>query len=462
MADMRNQHETAEAVSARAYPEMQELEGLLRTASAVLVEGAAPEPAAGDLLARLNYLAGTSDEIRHRAVLLRAAATFLRIFVLNAPDAPSMVALGAEVDPETAGAQDLLPVGVSGTGLTLREAFEACVGEGVEYLSQFVASGDLIERLPTGQVLAEATPAVRTLWDELQQYRRDPSAQEGAWTVATDLADGRPVRMPADLCFRRLAAERDIDPPWPLSVGCAAAPDLAKATLLGLLELIERDAAALWWRGGRRARLIAADTAAQAEAAQLLVQLRGDASGRRSWLLDITSDIRIPVIAAVSCNEDGFGFCCGLAARPTLVAAARRAIIEMCQMELAYRVVQAKRVERGETVLNETDQRHVCRFTRLAVAHCAALQPLPPPAPSCDFAASDSVSALAEVRTRLAAAGFAPCALDLTRPGLGIAVVRVICPGLQPDPSAPPNARLRAVLADARPREEYDAAIALM
>ena len=43
-------------------------------------------------------------ETRHRARLLQAASQFIRIFELGAPEAPGLVAFGAEVDPATADA----------------------------------------------------------------------------------------------------------------------------------------------------------------------------------------------------------------------------------------------------------------------------------------------------------------------------------------------------------------------
>ena len=53
----------------------------------------------------------------------------------------------------------------------------------------------------------------------------------------------------------------------------------------------------------------------------LLPRLRQNASARRSWLLDITTDIGVPCVAAVSCMADGFPGSLRLsapAARPTL------------------------------------------------------------------------------------------------------------------------------------------------
>src|SRR5215510_2506713 len=93
------------------------------------------------LLTELGYVppAGMVEpdhETRHRARLLRIAAQFIRIFELRAPEAPGLVAFGAEIDPATADAlnQGSPPIGVSGIGLSLKEAFQGCVGEGIEYL----------------------------------------------------------------------------------------------------------------------------------------------------------------------------------------------------------------------------------------------------------------------------------------------------------------------------------------
>ena len=77
------------------------------------------------LLTELGYApaAGVGDgETRHRARLLQAASRFIRIFELVAPDAPGLIAFGAEVDPASADAlhQGSPPASVSGIGLTMR------------------------------------------------------------------------------------------------------------------------------------------------------------------------------------------------------------------------------------------------------------------------------------------------------------------------------------------------------
>ena len=168
-----------------------------------------------------------------------------------------------------------------------------------------------------------------------------------SWHRATRLTDGCEAAT-GGLCLRRPAGQCEVDLPFMLGTGSAAGASWDAAALHGLLELIERDAASLWWRGGERGRTISPRHKASLMADRLLVQLQANASTqRRSWLLDITTDLAVPCIAAVSCRRDGLGFAFGLAARPSLEAAVRSAILEMCQIELAQSVAETKRRERG-------------------------------------------------------------------------------------------------------------------
>src|SRR5215468_9858238 len=329
------------------------------------------------LLGELGYArppgAELDHETRHRARLLQAASQFIRIFELAAPEAPRLVAFGAEVDPAAVDAchHGSPPVSVSGIGVTVQEAFQGCVGEGIEYLSQLQRAEDGLIVADGIQALAMLDQPARELVTALMSSRAGAAL---SWFPALRLSDRRQVLLPADLCLRRPPAAQEFVPPFPLSVGSAAGTSFENAALHGLLELIERDAASLWWRGGRRGRAVPPDVEAGAQA--LLRELRaGAAMPRRSWLLDITTDIGVPAVAALSCRPDGFGFAFGLAARRTLQAAARSALLEMCQIELAHAVVEAKRRERGEAALNARDRGHLQRATAIDADRCALLQP---------------------------------------------------------------------------------------
>jgi ribosomal protein S12 methylthiotransferase accessory factor len=244
-----------------------------------------------------------------------------------------------------------------------------------------------------------------------------------------------------------------------LSTGSAAGTSWQGAALHGLLELIERDAASLWWRGGRRGRAVPADVEASAQA--LLRELRaGVATPRRSWLLDITTDIGVPAVAALSCRLDGFGFASGLAARRTLQSAARSALLEMCQIELAHAVVEAKRRERGETALNARDRGHLQRATAIDADRCTLLKPASGRAQH--IALNDPDAALHLIVRRLGELEIETYGLDLTRPNFGVPVARIIAPGLQAEPSGIITSRLSAMIAETGGGETFTGGIPLI
>jgi ribosomal protein S12 methylthiotransferase accessory factor len=409
------------------------------------------------LLAALGYAGETEipagggepdPETRHRACLLRAASRFARVFELAAPDAPGLVCFGAEFDPALADPlQAGSPiVGVSGVGLSLQEAFQGCIGEGIEYLSQLQTGSDMPESSEGGDPAAMLGPSAREFIAAFASHRLRSGA-DLSWYRARRLTDGREVLLPADLCLRRPSAQQQVKPPFPLSTGSAAGRSWDAAALHGLLELIERDAASLWWQGGNRGKSIPPGDEAEIMAKTLLAQLRQGASARRSWLLDITTDIGVPCVAAVSCMADGFGFAIGLSARPTLKAAACAAVLEMCQGELAYAVVEAKLRERGEAALNSRDLNHRRRATILNADRCLLLQPGPERSQHLAIGTTDPAAVLRLIVDRLARLELETFGLDLTRPQFAVPAARVIAPGLQPLPSEIVMRRLADMIA---------------
>jgi ribosomal protein S12 methylthiotransferase accessory factor len=420
------------------------------------------------LLEQLGYAAGSvgaqSDrEARHRANLLKTASRFSRVFELAAPDAPGLVSFGAEFDPALADPSHAGSplVGVSGVGLSLREAFQGCIGEGIEYLSQLQTADDVLERSGRSEPAAGLGSQSRDFLAGFSGHRLGPDA-ELSWLRATRLSDGREILLPADLCLRRPPLQQEVKPPFPLSTGSAAGTSWDAAALHGLLELIERDAASLWWRGGHRGRSIPPQHEAQIVAQALLTQLRQNASPRRSWLLDITTDIGVPCVAAVSCATDGFGLALGLAARPTLTAAARSAVLEMCQIELAHAVVEAKCRERGEAALNARDQVHRRRATLIDADRCPLLQPVVERAEHLAVDSTDSKALLQLMVDRLGLFGIETFGLDLTRPRFAVPVARVIAPGLQLLPSEIVTPRLANMIAQTGGGATYTGGVALL
>lgn len=170
----------------------------LFSSAASLLLGEAPEASVIHdvhlLLTELGYAwpDGTEpdQQARHRAHLLRAASRFIRIFELAAPDAPGLIAFGAEVDPASADAlhRGSPPASVSGIGLSMQAAFQGCVGEGIEYLSQLQRADDAIVAADGAEAMLDM-PA-RQLVAALMSARRGAGL---SWHRAVRMSDRREV-----------------------------------------------------------------------------------------------------------------------------------------------------------------------------------------------------------------------------------------------------------------------------
>jgi ribosomal protein S12 methylthiotransferase accessory factor len=276
------------------------------------------------------------------------------------------------------------------------------------------------------------------------------------WVRVTNLSDGSADRLPADLALRRSGAARDFTAPFKLSTGCGAGASLEDAVLHGICELIERDAVALWWRGGRRGRSLADDDEASRAGTELLAALRRGLTSRTTWLLDITTEFGVPCIVAASVDAHGKSFVCGHAARPSRTAAVRAAILEMCQLELGQAVIAAKLREGGEAALNAADRQHLHRASMIDAAACALLHPA--------SIAPEQPRPLArqEIIGRLAERGVQLFVLDLTRPAFGVPVARVVAPVLQLEPSPITTRRLAATIEQTGGAEAHTQGVALL
>ncbi len=366
--------------------------------------------------------------------LLRLAGKAARMFCLLPPDAPGLAFVGAQFNPASFGFDGDLPaMSASGKGADLSGAVQSCICEGVEFLSQLSFCCENLKVALAQE--SECGLSSRALGDFLELLAAEASIRSMPirWIEARDVANSARVRVPAALCRRNLVPPEPVRPRTKLSNGCAAGPNQERAIQHGLLELIERDAAALWWRGGKPGRRLTASLLA--EAAAFLEGLRRGVRTRVSWLLDITTDLGVPCVAALSADESGRGLVAGFAAHLTYAGAMRAAMLEMCQMELGLRVVELKVEQDGEASLGESDRKHFERARGLDARTCAALKPSDgdgaaesgPPGPEGD--------GLAWLAGRLARCGIEAYVVDLSRPQLGIAATQVLAPRLQPMPS---------------------------
>ncbi|GGT68296.1 hypothetical protein GCM10010272_08990 [Streptomyces lateritius] len=335
-----------------------------------------------------------------------------------------------------------------GKGLTSEEARVSALCEAVERYSGSRHGDEPVVR-DSFRALGPAAvhPDTVRLYDPRQLRDRDAWNASGSpfqyvgrpfdedapvdWTPVWSLTGGVQRLLPTSLLYF------DADPAAPLradSNGNAAGSSPEDAFVQGFLELVERDAVALWWYNRTRAPACDLDAFAASGDAWIEPLRAGYRSlGREIWALDLTSDFGIPVVAALSRRTDGppedvlFGFGAHLDPR----IAVRRALTEMGQLLPA--VVDARPDGSGYTV----DDPHALSWWRTAtVAGQPHLLPDPQRAPSrpgswtytarADL--SEDVAALAALADER---GLEVLVLDQTRPDIGLPVVKVVVPGMR-------------------------------
>ncbi len=362
------------------------------------------------LLVWLGWAAPVPEVQRaDRMALLRVALLCGSVFGLVLPRLPRLCAVGAQLDLAAAtGEADLPVISASGVGLDPGAAFAACMGEAAERLAQV--------EMPEDRQGDEAVPLYS--W---------PSGAARAW--------------PRDLVFRRAADRRTTLPPFPLSIGCAAGPSPEAARLAALLEIVERDAVALWWRGGIAADRIPPEHPVARAAAATNLALGATPAARPDMLLDITSELGVPTVAAIAFDAQGHGFCCGTAARPVMADAARAAMMERAQNELAVALAEAKRAALGPQALTPRDHAHLHRHAAVTVAVLSIL-----PASGNPRGLAMPGLGFAEIAARLLACGHEVLLHDHRRDWLGMHVSRVFVTGLACEPSSDTPPRLAAAI----------------
>jgi len=216
-----------------------------------------------------------------------------------------------------------------------------------------------------------------------------------AWMRAKAFGDYPDLWAPAAVV---LMDHADAGQPWfavSESTGCAAGPTIEAAIDSGRRELIERDAVAMWWY--RRAMRPRWDWRAYGCERTLSI---GGCMEREGWcveLLDLTTEFGVAVCVAVSSRVSGEMPAFGGGAAATMAEAARKAMQELAQ------VLTWKGVLRDE-----------------APYGVAQLEPF-------------QAGVDGEVGSVEGGMNLRQYYVDLTRRRVGLPVVRVLIPGLQPN-----------------------------
>jgi oxazoline/thiazoline synthase len=208
------------------------------------------------------------------------------------------------------------------------------------------------------------------------------------------------------------------------SNGCAAGNTREEAIVQGFLELVERDAYAIWWYN--RSQRPEVDLSQFDDSYIRDVRSQFAETGRRLWMLDITGDLGVPTFVAITHwmqnGQENIEFGSGAHFDPRI--AALRALTELSQF-LAIGLMDGGTGEKssldGTTPLRLRDHPYLTPSNKLAGQ----------PAPHSKFDHPDTREQVASCVRLAKKAGLDFLVLDQTRPDIEVPVVRVIVPGLR-------------------------------
>jgi ribosomal protein S12 methylthiotransferase accessory factor len=215
------------------------------------------------------------------------------------------------------------------------------------------------------------------------------------------------------------------------SNGCAAGNTLEEAILQGFLELVERDAVALWWYNRVRRPGVDLDSFGEPYLDRLQAFLQ--AHGRAFWVLDLTSDLGIPVYASITRRVDGpvEQIMPGFGAHLDPKVALLRAVTEMNQMLSSPLLGLPETEPEKEPVDPETAHWLKTATTANQPYLQSAEGPSRTAASHAPIWTDDVADDVRACQTLVERAGMEMLVLDQTRPEVGLPVAKVIVPGLR-------------------------------
>jgi ribosomal protein S12 methylthiotransferase accessory factor len=247
----------------------------------------------------------------------------------------------------------------------------------------------------------------------------DQSA-EIEWTPVWSLRDERFKYLPTSLVYffykgpasDQIAAD---------SNGCAAGNTLEEAIVQGFLELVERDSYAIWWYNKLQRPEVDLDQLDDPYIRDLRIQLAE--TGRRLWVLDITSDLGIPsFIALAHWTENSQEFIeFGSGAHFDTRIAALRAMTELNQF-LSIGLMTGRNAEKTN---HDGSPFRLRDHTYLTPSGSPVVRP------GSKFGQFDKREQVIACMGLAKREGLDFLVLDQTRPDIDVPVARVIVPGLR-------------------------------
>ncbi len=235
------------------------------------------------------------------------------------------------------------------------------------------------------------------------------------WTAVSRLGREDVRWLPTALCYFGTRPDGERRACFSDSNGCAAGGTLDAAIVGGFLELVERDAVGIWWYN--RLSRAGVDLATVPDPFVLALVDHHRRIDRRLVVLDITTDLGVPVFAALSSDPSGGGLTFGFGADFDPLSALKHALREL-SLFLPELTAGRRRVLFGGPEPRGSYLEPSATRSWPALSGTGASQ-------------VSSPANLERVQAVASAHGLEVFVLDQTRPDVGVPVARVIVPGLR-------------------------------
>ncbi len=252
------------------------------------------------------------------------------------------------------------------------------------------------------------------------------------WTPVWSLTHQEFKYLPTAYCYYGYRPSYKPDC-WADSNGCAAGNTIEEAILQGFMELVERDAVALWWYNCLQKPLVDLDSFDDPYIQSLKQYYQ--TINRELWVLDLTSDLNIPVFAAISRRSDRQveDIVLGYGAHFDAKIAISRALTEVNQIlpnvlfakadgSIQYPPSADRLAVDWWTTATLTNQPYLVPCDRVAAKVCTDYP---------QVASDDLLEDVKLCQQIVEEKGMEMLVLDQTRPDIGLRVAQVIVPGIR-------------------------------
>ncbi len=260
--------------------------------------------------------------------------------------------------------------------------------------------------------------------------RLDPDA-EIDWTPVWSLTQERHRYLPTSMLYSMAPEQRGLHDLIADSNGCAAGNTLEEAILQGFYELVERDAFAIWWYN--RLRVPAVDLSSFDDEYLASGAEQYASYERDLWMLDVTSDIGIPAMVAISrrpgAKTEDIIYGAGAHADPRIAA-----LRALCELNQCLTWLPRPGSGDGRPMIDDPLALAWWRTARLADCDWLAPRADAPLRRASSYSAVESADTrddIAYCRSLVEAKHLELLVLDQTRPDIGMPVARVIVPGMR-------------------------------